>query len=1308
MQNYLKKLSANILISTAIYSITTLSSYAAQDLFETDDDIQVAIDSGFKQVISKKSTELAQRYKLSDKGDLTPVEHRNGEPKRREFYMLGDGNCALWSMGTDHPTAQALILNNSNNAEVRRIAHQEIVDEFDNLPEEMRDAEYNNLRNSLADANLMLSWGIATVGHPEYNAAFRNDVLREEANIRQRIRQWAQREQVYRDYATHVLINGHYMLYRQDIGTYATYFIDALAHLMNKNLLIWTQSHNQTMDLLSAHPGNDNHPLLIAHQYAKNGAAGTLEIIHRGNHFNRLVRINDNAGLLQASQDEATALHRLAAYLERRSTNTIIKDELYLNFQVYEAILNDDCFSAEEKEEVRRDYEALKKEGIQQHKINPQVIKAYCLASIEVFEKHREKLTLDAQLDPEALERAALAILENIPDHFRANNSYMQQKRMQSALGVRNARAAQQKKQKAQEELPRIERKIALFEKMSNRIKLNVTDTQIFEVLNKIILRLGLHNEELLALKEEKEELGEEIEALEAKYQKSVALKNLYEGVYRNYQEEFLKNLPRRLKFGVKAAQGKVNNYLAKDPTIHNIRLKTDFNNAKLKLEEIAVQEQQAGRPYLNPLTLMYDPFLTCHNRDINSEYPADISWDEFMDILESTKEAILKILIAPEDREDNYKTKNYGDIFRLKIDLKDFNLLNEGHILFHRKTKIDNPLGIPRQTWIDAFNCLRSVFNRTEIYENNSKAEMESKNTLRKRIKRLLDSLLKNAQAEVEDGDDPAELALDAWAKFGALMAQNDGRCIDGVSNGVESFETQIVYGEGGTPLLEQKISKLIINDRHAFILQHKLFGQGIEEETGVPEMTLQRLRHVMSLRGNTRELNYPGFGKATSADLAPAKIMERYLKGDQAHPEFQARTPDYIAELLYQAHVRSNNKVKGKGETISLEEINGFTANDPYMGPLYLSIVDRVVDGEVGVFNDYFEDHKGVVHAKKAFFMYTLKRLGYVIDPHNPKLNLLGRNEPVEKDAVKLKLSNAFYYHKGNNVPSYSKFDSHTERKILQLAYQYVIDGSAPPDTSALSLALEKFSGYERFGEIGTVLNYFVSKQYQLFTGLTPEEKEKITIYSGEFISKNKTLQVSSAVTKAAYRVLGERHFNTLQNIFNYHKDKGAVKFQGFNKIDERRILQIAGTFVVKEKTSPDTIGLNMAIERFWSKQYKAKLSAMLQNKKQQTPFRNLETSEEKTVLKDALKLVEEGTFTFEEALLKTAQSVSANHYKDSLSHVLSYVKRTYPNSDLGRLNERDSQSLINHASLLVAQGRAKAADTSALNMALQEINK
>ncbi|GAO98332.1 hypothetical protein Cva_00981 [Caedimonas varicaedens] len=258
--------------------------------------------------------QLTASIKLSDKGDLEGDDNLF----RREFYMTGDGNCALYSMGTTHTDTKNLFLANSNDIVVRNLAHLEIVDEFKELPQQMKVKQnYITLKEDLDRVNLCLQ---NTPRNPA-NHVLRQNLLTEQTHIRARIAAYAKQKETYEDYVNYSLVNGHYMLFREDVGgSRETYFIDALAHLLNKNLIIWSQINPLNgFEILTKRPGNltqHNNRLIRSHQFFKSGGNGTLEIIHRGDHYNRVVSTNNPESLRKAVQDEETSIRRIMTYLK--------------------------------------------------------------------------------------------------------------------------------------------------------------------------------------------------------------------------------------------------------------------------------------------------------------------------------------------------------------------------------------------------------------------------------------------------------------------------------------------------------------------------------------------------------------------------------------------------------------------------------------------------------------------------------------------------------------------------------------------------------------------------------------------------------------------------------------------------------------------------------------------------------------------------------------------------------------------------------------------------------------------------------
>lgn len=223
----------------------------------------------------------------------------------REYYMLGDGNCGLYSMGfASHQEAKDLLLAAANRGEIRGMAHYEILTAFreNRLPQSMFNTrELNEMRDQRdvidlvkAEAGQMLA---------EERADFNN-----QADIFfGRVAAWAKTEEAYRSYINNVLVNGHFMDFNTDHYGVQTEpsFLDILARLLNKNLTIYVQEDYSRRILVGREAGNVR--MRVAHKYTNMNidTNGTLFLINRGNHFNRVVPSNDAAASAAALVDEA-------------------------------------------------------------------------------------------------------------------------------------------------------------------------------------------------------------------------------------------------------------------------------------------------------------------------------------------------------------------------------------------------------------------------------------------------------------------------------------------------------------------------------------------------------------------------------------------------------------------------------------------------------------------------------------------------------------------------------------------------------------------------------------------------------------------------------------------------------------------------------------------------------------------------------------------------------------------------------------------------------------------------------------------
>ncbi|MBX9786275.1 MAG: hypothetical protein K2Y08_02945 [Alphaproteobacteria bacterium] len=965
--NYKVKIFNKLLITCSFLSLLVGEVNAAagfSDVFEDDADVQKALSGNVRDVLKEKAVKKRSSYKLSDKGDL----RTNHGQVFREFFMKADGNCSLYAMGTNHAEAKALFLANAQNQIVRDLAHQEIVDEFHNLPPEMQAKQnYIELKNSLTTIQDLLS--AATEIGPRAN------LIRQEDQVRQQIGDYAKLEETYRDYVNHVLVDGHHMRFRQDVGgNRGTYFIDALAHLLNKDLMIWSQVDSNGV-IIEEHPGrirNDTH-LILSHYYWDWGhvSSGTLNIIHRGDHFNRLVLPFDDSALSTAAQDEeqAVSVNALAVL-----SYGLQKNNKLIEYHLNERIVNGNQFSEVDKREARAKIADLEKQRgsgkkpLRTKRISPKELKAYSIAFVKGAKLVKEDLRKDAEIN---IEQAKARINLRYPANLRASNAGARQlfnKAMQDVEKLAPKKAA------AIAEIQRIDRQISLLEKVSNSINETVSEDNIFAALSATIFSIGHENEALeeLITRERTTEPNEEVAQFEKQVKENLATKKIFEKLYSVYEKENRENVRKRLQFNLNQSKKRLETWLGKNQILDtsmwpgwnssSISLADDFRVAKSVLDSVAQQRRQQNALYLNPDYIIHDPYLLTHNKDVDGlQQINDSEWREFKQDVE--KEV------------SNYLRTNKG---------------------------ID---AATRQDTQESLHMFERVLSKVDIGPMDQQGTR--KHTLRKRIKRILDTLISQA----DEGD---QARLSAYARFARLMTQNDGRCIDGVETAVDDIEQVLIYsGDGGNftehKFAEHTISKILTSDKHNFIQQHQAYGEDNEARTAIPLLLLQRMRYSLSLRGEPTNIAYPSIGRPDAPDLQPVKVMERYLQGGQhlslqgRRTIFEARTPERLVSLLYNAYEQGLNKITNQGPTFSNQELVDFALSDVKMKPLFQEFCEAFDDGKMRTSN-YFEVRKNpstgkidLIGYKRAFFEYMLKRLGYIIDPRDPSINILPSQKPI-----------------------------------------------------------------------------------------------------------------------------------------------------------------------------------------------------------------------------------------------------------------------------------------------------------------------
>jgi hypothetical protein len=302
----------------------------------TKEDLPRLYKMGLQKVLHEESKKdnNTDSFVAGDKMSAYPPVATEEGYNFKEYYMLGDGSCAKYAMGTTPQDAQRILLergiakedplpcDNEGNpialseeeeqerarafaqrqqeaVRIRAYAHLEIADLFRDNPEELpaviRESErYLQLQIDLIDKNQHLQ-----------------DAL---------IADWATEEGTFLDYVTHAFGAGVFTRYEQEFGgimELRPYMIDALSYAMGMNLSIWQQVVNEK-NLHNRPPLDQEQGTFVrVHNFVVNGAWPTAHLVHRGgqfvegmehrdgaDHFNRLVPIDDHAGTDQALEDE--------------------------------------------------------------------------------------------------------------------------------------------------------------------------------------------------------------------------------------------------------------------------------------------------------------------------------------------------------------------------------------------------------------------------------------------------------------------------------------------------------------------------------------------------------------------------------------------------------------------------------------------------------------------------------------------------------------------------------------------------------------------------------------------------------------------------------------------------------------------------------------------------------------------------------------------------------------------------------------------------------------------------------------------
>ena len=818
---------------------------ASSSFIESDKDEQVCFKGSFAELMDIKAKEISQRYICSNKEHL--LNPLTGQTYI-EYHMTPDGACSIYSIGeTNRRMAVARLLAYAGDASIRDLAHQDIIDAFNNdkLPSVMKEKEtYRSLKASLNTAVELLR------EIPLREVTLRQNIISEQDRIRTNIRNYAKTEEVYRDYVNNVIANdNHYLEFQEDNGGYqATGFLDALVCISPKNYTgfrIWTQVGTNGHRIPNRPVTGRSGRIALLHQYST-GRAGNniIDIIHRNdNHFQRLVPglvlRDDSYGNLseqyaaagrQALIDERDSLERTTQLFKERLSSTLVIGGMHIENFINNTIIAGSQFSPAEKEIAQKKLDTLNAKGYKSREVSLKDIKAYCIALIQAQKKDKENIKINLNLDIARIRDEKQAYFNRLSPVMKANKGV----RRKYLEALQEIDALSLKKEAAIKENIKLEASISTLEKISQGITIRISFRDVLSSLSVSLHSIRQNNENLDKLIKEKKgkNLSAEVDKLEEERNENKYFKEIFENLHRDYMQQYKKDMGARLKLDLETAKARIEETLAANPTTLGrsggvdrlYYLREDFATVKNRLIAFSAEKIRLNQPYLNPDYLLYDPYLYTHNTDINSEYPDDIPQEAWENFAKTVKQNTLKYLL-PESLRGSVGLEPRHELARIRGATFNPALVGNDPV-------IDNI--------IESYNNLQGVLNRAAT----TGSQPERQLNLRKRIKRIFDTLRQQAE------DNPEEL-LKQNAVFCSLMAQNHSRCIDGLENGIENIEKELIFtGSTGT-CAEYTISKILANDRHAFILDHKHFGHGIEEQTNIPELLKQRMRFAFSLRG-------------------------------------------------------------------------------------------------------------------------------------------------------------------------------------------------------------------------------------------------------------------------------------------------------------------------------------------------------------------------------------------------------------------------------------------------------------------------
>ncbi len=1003
-----------LMATTCLFNASYLK--ADTDLIKEDFELLDIRKSGRSKFIETKTKNAAESRRLSNKGDFPLIDNLGqtvyGLPQLRPYYTRGEGDCFFEAIGMLGQNAVDQWLHNAANANIRQIASEEIYDEFvkGSLPLVLQTDLYRELKES---RDLMQQLADAS---PE-GSLDRADYLGAKTQIEQRIRnEYCQKEEVFRDYVQHVLANRRAFLTYPREGRDRTYFIDALAKINDKNLIVWTYS-------------NDKTKLVKAHEYNPAGwrRGDIWHVLHDNDHYSRVVPVNNPIALAEALAKENTSLQ-----IELQSQQTRLKEKVNENLALFlidlhEQRANSAFFDNPEKASSTEKANQLKIRWGTTYTtspLTPQKKAAYYQSHLNSALKRKEVIKAKIKTrptEPNAMEIRLASTHAGMREHV--------EKKREAVIAYNNALPIRQK------ELLQLKKEIPFYRECLQPLNVNPTNIEVADAL----LQLFLYYADLAESAELKSGdlslLDSQREEARKAYEEASSEKAKFGEAFDQLENVLFKDIDFQVRVNRTRAKKRLEENLAKNLRLADIStFREDYNAAQTAVtrhyEEIHSTTPNAK--YFNPDYLSADPFLIKDN--IDEIYPNDISDETWAQTIpQQLYEGLLHMLVPEAERayvSQNIHLLNHNDDYQnpannlflpgergIRLGARGIDFADAAAIagLFPGE-------GISKVDFIEAVKNLFGVLNRLRSYRNGD-AMGDQKKLAQKRFQRIIDTLVNTARLEVSEDEDEALAVMKAKAKAALAFAQNHGRCPDGIIAGLTTMETGLFRDAS---FAEAEISNIFSGYVLEFCQKFARLGAGnfgyfdSEWVTNAPQFAMQRTFFSLPYKGSPREAFYalPGSVRGRKDGiLSPTRLMTLFLKGGDVTDDvingktntvrFEPFDVQKAINLVYEAYQRGLAKVK-TGAILTYDNVIEFIDRDPYLSTLYQNFSKRITEENVPE-SKFFEtqevnvDHLSYLKVvfKKPFFEYVLEKLGYIINPR-ADAGVRAEEEELEEERV------------------------------------------------------------------------------------------------------------------------------------------------------------------------------------------------------------------------------------------------------------------------------------------------------------------